>query len=138
MRISGTSKNLLRNLPEKATIELFVSNDLPDEAVLVARKARDFVQEYVNSSRGKVKLIILDPDNDKSAQATRALTCACSSSICASRSSKKGTGAEYLFRPGAVLWRQSPRRVNNLIGLYEQHDLENQLTAKTLQDGKTQ
>ncbi|HMY11279.1 MAG TPA: Gldg family protein, partial [Turneriella sp.] len=63
MRISGTTKNLLRSLPEKAVIELFVSNDLPDEAVLVSRKARDFIQEYVNSSRGRVKLTILDPDN---------------------------------------------------------------------------
>ena len=66
MRISGTTKNLLRNLPEKATIELFVSNDLPDEAILVARKARDFIQEYVNSGKGRVKLTILRELNQAS------------------------------------------------------------------------
>ncbi|HRP68733.1 MAG TPA: Gldg family protein, partial [Turneriella sp.] len=56
LRISQSSKKLLRELPEKATIELFVSNDLPDEAVLIARKVRDFIQEYVNASRGHIKL----------------------------------------------------------------------------------
>jgi hypothetical protein len=79
MRISGTSKNLLRSLPEKAVIELFVSNDLPDEAVLVARKVRDFIQEYVNSSRGRVKLIVLDPINPPN-RARK--TCMCNSSTC--------------------------------------------------------
>lgn len=128
MRISGTSKNLLRNLPEKATIELFVSNDLPDEAVLVARKVRDFVQEYVNSSRGRVKLIILDPDNDKSAQ-QRAQDLRVQQLDMRVAGSKKAQ-AQSIYFGLALSYGTKSEALNNLIGLYEQHDLENQLTAK--------
>jgi|JI10StandDraft_1071094.scaffolds.fasta_scaffold27427_6 ABC-type uncharacterized transport system involved in gliding motility auxiliary subunit len=128
MRISGTTKNLLRNLPEKATIELFVSNDLPDEAVLVARKARDFIQEYVNSSRGKVKLTILDPDNDKSAQA-RATDLRIQQLDLRVGGAKKAQ-AQSIYFGLAISYGDKSETVNNLIGLYEQHDLENQLTAK--------
>ncbi len=128
MRISGTTKNLLRNLPEKATIELFVSNDLPDEAVLVARKARDFIQEYVNSSRGKVKLTVLDPDNDKAAQA-RATDLRIQQLDLRVGGAKKAQ-AQSIYFGLAISYGDKTEPVNNLIGLYEQHDLENQLTAK--------
>jgi ABC-type uncharacterized transport system involved in gliding motility auxiliary subunit len=128
MRISSTTKNLLRNLPEKATIELFVSNDLPDEAILVARKARDFIQEYVNSSRGHVKLTILDPDNDKAAQA-RATELRIQQLDLRVGGSKKAQ-AQSIYFGLAISYGSKSDTVNNLIGLYEQHDLENQLTAK--------
>ncbi|MBX3722369.1 MAG: GldG family protein [Turneriella sp.] len=128
MRISGTSKNLLRNLPEKATIELFVSNDLPDEAVLVARKVRDFIQEYVNSSKGRVKLTVLDPDNDKSAQ-QRAQDLHVQQLDMRVAGSKKAQ-AQSIYFGLALSYGTKSEALNNLIGLYEQHDLENQLTAK--------
>jgi ABC-type uncharacterized transport system involved in gliding motility auxiliary subunit len=128
MRISNTTKNLLRSLPEKATIELFVSNDLPDEAVLVARKARDFIQEYVNSSRGRVKLTILDPDNDKSAS-ERARSLGIQQLDIAVRGSKKAQ-AQSIYFGLAISYGTKSETVNNLIGLYEQQDLENQLTAR--------
>ncbi len=128
MRISGTTKNLLRSLPEKATIELFVSNDLPDEAVLVARKARDFIQEYANSSRGRVKLIVLDPDSDKSA-AERARSLGIQQLDIAVRGSKKAQ-AQSIYFGLAISYGTKSETVNNLIGLYEQQDLENQLTAR--------
>ncbi|MFZ5628215.1 MAG: GldG family protein [Spirochaetota bacterium] len=128
MRISGTTKDLLRGLPEKAVIELFVSNDLPDEAVLVSRKARDFIQEYVNSSRGRVKLTILDPDNDKSA-AERARSLGIQQLDIAVRGSKKAQ-AQSIYFGLAISYGTKSETVNNLIGLYEQQDLENQLTAR--------
>lgn len=128
MRISGTTKNLLRSLPEKATIELFVSNDLPDEAVLVSRKARDFIQEYVNSSRGRMKLTILDPDSDKSA-AERARTLGIQQLDLRVGGNKKAQ-AQSIYFGLAISYGTKSEAVNNLIGLYEQQDLENQLTAK--------
>jgi hypothetical protein len=128
MRISNTTKNLLRSLPEKAVIELFVSNDLPDEAVLVSRKARDFIQEYVNSSRGRVKLTILDPDNDKSA-AERARSLGIQQLDIAVRGSKKAQ-AQSIYFGLAISYGTKSETVNNLIGLYEQQELENQLTAR--------
>lgn len=128
MRISGTTKNLLRSLPEKATIELFASNDLPDEAVLVARKARDFIQEYANSSRGKVKLTILDPDSDKSA-AERARALGIQQLDIAVRGSKKAQ-AQSIYFGLAISYGTKSEAINNLITLYEQQDLENQLTAR--------
>jgi len=128
MRISGTSKNLLRTLPEKAVIELFVSNDLPDEAVLVARKVRDFIQEYVNSSRGRVKLIVLDPDNDKSAQ-SRAQDLRVQQLDMRVGSSKKAQ-AQAIYFGLAISYGTKSDSISNLISLYEQHDLENTLTAK--------
>lgn len=128
LRISRTTKDLLRSLPEKATIELFVSNDLPDEAVLVARKARDFIQEYVNSSRGKVKLVILDPDHDKAAQA-RAGDLHIQQLNLAVSGSKKAQ-AQSIYFGLAISYGTKTETVNNLIGLYEQHDLEAQLTQK--------
>ncbi|MBS0617050.1 MAG: GldG family protein [Spirochaetes bacterium] len=128
MRISSTTKKLLRNLPERATIELFVSNDLPDEAVLVSRKARDFVTEYVSASRGRVKLTILDPDNDKSA-AERAKSLGVQQLDIAVRGSKKAQAQAIYFGLG-ISYGSKSEPLNNLISLYEQHDLENQLTAK--------
>lgn len=128
MRITSTTKSLLRNLPEKAVIELFVSNDLPDEAVLVARKARDFIQEYVNSSRGKVKLIVLDPDHDKAAQA-RANDLHIQQLDLRVGGNKKAQ-AQSIYFGLAISYGTKSEPVNNLIGLYEQHDLENQLTTK--------
>jgi hypothetical protein len=128
MRISNTTKNLLRSLPEKAVIELFVSNDLPDEAVLVSRKARDFIQEYVNSSRGRVKLTILDPDNDKSA-AERARSLGIQQLDIAVRGSKKAQ-AQSIYFGLAISYGTKSETVNNLIGLYEQQELESQLTAR--------
>ncbi|MFO1472980.1 MAG: Gldg family protein [Turneriella sp.] len=128
MRITSTTKNLLRSLPEKAVIELFVSNDLPDEAVLVARKARDFIQEYVNSSRGRVKLIVLDPDHDKAA-AARANDLHIQQLDLRVGGSKKAQ-AQSIYFGLAISYGTKSEAVNNLIGLYEQHDLENQLTAK--------
>ncbi len=128
MRISDTSKNLLRSLPEKGTMELFVSNDLPDEAVLVARKVRDFIQEYANSSKGHMKLTILDPDNDKSA-AERARSLGIQQLDLAVQGSKKAQ-AQSIYFGLAMSYGAKSDTLNNLIGLYEQQDLENQLTAK--------
>ncbi|MCX7632652.1 MAG: GldG family protein [Turneriella sp.] len=128
MRISSTSKNLLRSLPEKATIELFASSDLPDEAVLVARKARDFIQEYANSSRGKVKLIVLDPDSDKSA-AERARSLGLQQLNIAVTGSKKAQ-AQSVYFGLAISYGSKTEILNNLISLFEQQELENHLTAR--------
>jgi len=128
MRISGTTKNLLRNLPEKASFELFVSNDLPDEAILVARKARDFIQEYVNSSRGRVKMTILDPDNDKAAQ-SRAADLHIQQLDLRVGGSKKAQ-AQSIYFGLAITYGSQSETVNNLINLFEARDLENQLTTK--------
>ncbi|MBV6492704.1 MAG: hypothetical protein LDLANPLL_00701 [Turneriella sp.] len=128
LRISESSKKLMRTLPEKATIELFVSNDLPDEAILVARKVRDFIQEYVNASRGRVKLVVLDPDNDKSAQG-RANDLHVQQLDLRVGGTKKAQ-AQAIYFGLAISYGTQSEALSNLITLYEQQDLENQLTAK--------
>ena len=64
-RLTGASKNILRNLPEKVTIEAYFSKDISEAYMQPVKQLRDFLEEYASSSRGKVHLIFLNPDEDE-------------------------------------------------------------------------
>ncbi len=67
-RITSASTKILRSLPDPVIIEAFFSSDVPNAFVQRVKNLKDFLQEYANASRGKVRLVFLDPDNDKDAK----------------------------------------------------------------------
>lgn len=67
-RITNASKSVLRNLQDPIIVEAFFSSDVPPAFIQTVKNVKDFLQEYANASRGKLKLIFLDPDNDKEAK----------------------------------------------------------------------
>jgi gliding-associated putative ABC transporter substrate-binding component GldG len=67
-KLTSASKKILRNLPEKATIEAYFSNDISEAYIQPVKQLRDFLGEYAASSRGRVKLVYLNPDDDEKIQ----------------------------------------------------------------------
>ncbi|MDH4261421.1 MAG: Gldg family protein [Spirochaetia bacterium] len=67
-KLTSASKKILRNLPEKATIEAYFSNDISEAYMQPVKQLRDFLEEYSSSSRGRVKLVYLNPDDDEKIQ----------------------------------------------------------------------
>ncbi|MCS6984223.1 MAG: GldG family protein [Leptospiraceae bacterium] len=67
-RITQASKNVLRNLQDPVIVEAFFSTDVPPAFVQQIKNIKDFLKEYAANSRGKLKLLFLDPDNDKDAR----------------------------------------------------------------------
>lgn len=68
LRLTAASKKIIRELPEIVTLEAFFSEDVPEEQIADIKSLRDFLDEYKNASRGKVKLIFLDPSEDEDAK----------------------------------------------------------------------
>lgn len=68
LRITKSTKNILKNLPDIATIEAFISSDIPESHYVVVKQVKDFLQEYSRASEGQVRLFILDPDSDEDAK----------------------------------------------------------------------
>ena len=67
-KLTSASKKILRNLPEKATIEAYFSKDISEAYMQPVKQLRDFLEEYAASSRGRVKLAFLNPDDDEKIQ----------------------------------------------------------------------
>ena len=68
LRLTSATKEILPKLPEKVIIEAFFSNKVPDAYLQQVKQTRDFLREYSDASKGKVKLVFLDPDNDESSK----------------------------------------------------------------------
>ncbi|MDH5718627.1 MAG: GldG family protein [Spirochaetia bacterium] len=68
LRLTSKTENILRNLPEKVTIEAFFSNEVPASHIQQLSYLKDFLKEYASASKGKIKLIFLDPDTDEEAK----------------------------------------------------------------------
>ncbi|MDH4200265.1 MAG: GldG family protein [Spirochaetia bacterium] len=64
-RLTGASKDILRNLPEKVTIEAYFSKDISEAYMQPVKQLRDFLEEYASSSHGRVHLLFLNPDEDE-------------------------------------------------------------------------
>lgn len=67
-RLTSASKNILRSLPEKVTIEAYFSKDISEAYMQPVMQLRDFLTEYASSARGRVKLVFLNPDDDEKIQ----------------------------------------------------------------------
>lgn len=59
--LSKASKDLVKQLPDYLTVKAFISNDLPPQLLASARYVRDLVDEYKNSSNGKLTWEAIDP-----------------------------------------------------------------------------
>ena len=63
--LSGETKQILTDLDDVMIIRLFESKDPPTQLKLVARDVRDFLNDFVAASDGKVKLDRKHPDKDE-------------------------------------------------------------------------
>jgi ABC-2 type transport system permease protein len=62
--LSPGSKELVAKLPDKLTIKAFISSNLQPPATQIAQYTRDLLDEYANSSQGKLKWEAIAPDKD--------------------------------------------------------------------------
>lgn len=63
--MSSATEDILNQLEDIMTVELFQSKDPPVQVSLVARDVRDFLVDFTASSGGKIKLIHRYPDGDE-------------------------------------------------------------------------
>lgn len=68
LRMTESTRKIVRSLPEKLKIEAFISSDLPDQLVQPIKFSQDFITEYANLNTKKVELEFLDPDSDEDAK----------------------------------------------------------------------
>lgn len=59
--LDPTSARLASALPDRLTIKLFLSRDLPAPAAALGRAARDLLLEYAAHARGKISVEVVDP-----------------------------------------------------------------------------
>jgi len=65
--LHAASVELVENLAEPLTIQLFFSRKVPVRFKVVQDMARDLLREFEQSSRGRITLVELDPDEDEAA-----------------------------------------------------------------------
>ncbi|OGK18803.1 hypothetical protein A2866_02490 [Candidatus Roizmanbacteria bacterium RIFCSPHIGHO2_01_FULL_39_8] len=65
--LSESTKRILRNLTGTATINYFVSSDLPTRLLPLKTEVLDLLEEYRKEGRGKVQIKVLDPKKDQNA-----------------------------------------------------------------------
>jgi gliding-associated putative ABC transporter substrate-binding component GldG len=63
--LSPASKDVVRALPDYLTVKAYISKDLPDQLSSLSRYVRDLMDEYRNSSNGKLRFEAYDPVADK-------------------------------------------------------------------------
>ncbi|HJO83796.1 MAG TPA: Gldg family protein [SAR202 cluster bacterium] len=63
--MSDATADILNDLDDILTVELFQSKDPPVQVALVSRDVRDFLEDFADSSGGKVKLVHRFPDDDE-------------------------------------------------------------------------
>ena len=65
--LSRATKQLMSGLPDLVTIKLFATAALPPEVAFLKRDVDDLLRDYRAAGRGKVKLVIVDPQADSGA-----------------------------------------------------------------------
>ncbi len=65
--MSDATAEILSNLDDILTVELFQSEDPPAQVSLVSRDVKDFLEDFADSSDGRVKLVHRFPDDDENA-----------------------------------------------------------------------
>jgi len=66
--LSDASKRLVAALPDKLTVKIFLSKDLPPRVAHVGRYVRDLIDEYATHSKGKVSWEVIDPGDNPDVQ----------------------------------------------------------------------
>jgi gliding-associated putative ABC transporter substrate-binding component GldG len=62
--LSDASKEVLKNLDDNLTINVYFSEKLPSEYLSMRQGVEDLLSEYQNYSQGKVKINYIDPKDD--------------------------------------------------------------------------
>jgi ABC-2 type transport system permease protein len=65
--LSDGTESILSGLDDLLTVELYQSDDPPVQVDLVTRDVKDFLDDFVGESGGRVKLVHRFPDSDQSA-----------------------------------------------------------------------
>lgn len=65
--LSGGSRDILGALDDRVSLQLFASNDLPQEIQLSIRDVRDLVADMADASNGNLAVAELNPDGDQAA-----------------------------------------------------------------------
>ena len=67
-RLTSATKKILRDLPDRVTLEAFFSSKVPDAYLQQVKLSKDFISEYASASNGKVRLVFMDPDSSDSSK----------------------------------------------------------------------
>ena len=67
--LGRSTRDLIRNLPQVATIKLYLSQEFPENLLGLRQDLRDLVGEYARASRGQVVVEERDPKTDPAAAA---------------------------------------------------------------------
>ncbi|MFA6027914.1 MAG: GldG family protein [Patescibacteria group bacterium] len=63
--LSTASKNTLKDLSEKVTVNVYFSEKLPPEYLTVRQKVEDMLKEYKTYGKGKIEVNYIDPKDDE-------------------------------------------------------------------------
>lgn len=63
--LSSASKNTLKDLSEKVTVNVYFSEKLPPEYLNVRQKVDDMLKEYKTYGKGKIEVNYIDPKDDE-------------------------------------------------------------------------
>jgi len=66
--LSPATKNIIKNLDDIVTIEVFASEEIPEQLIPLKNNLFWFVQTYEKLGKGKIKVKFSDPSKDKKAQ----------------------------------------------------------------------
>ena len=66
--LSSASKEVVRSLDDRLTIKAYFSNDLPAQAVGIARYVKDKLDDYQAYGRQKIHFEFIDPAGDEEAE----------------------------------------------------------------------
>jgi len=66
--LSSASKEIVRSLDDRLTIKAYFSNDLPAQAVGIARYVKDKLDDYQAYGRQKIHFEFIDPAGDEEAE----------------------------------------------------------------------
>lgn len=62
--LSDATKNVIKNLENDVTIDLYYSNNVPTDFLAVRRDILDLMEEYETNSDGNVSVNIINPDSE--------------------------------------------------------------------------
>lgn len=65
--LSEGTREILTNLDDLVTVQLFVSQELPPEIALTRRDVEDMLADFRRLSEGNLRVEVLDPDEDEDA-----------------------------------------------------------------------
>jgi ABC-type uncharacterized transport system involved in gliding motility auxiliary subunit len=69
--LSEASIQVVRNLDDKLVVKAYFTKNLPPPFNATERYVRDLLEEYQSSSKGKMKVVFIDPSDEEKAEEAR-------------------------------------------------------------------